>query len=93
MPVKSKHANLLCDLAHFNDELYLLSFHRYLNDDEDQLADEVDLDCFLAMEICKPSQYLCQSQCHRKSFSNWKDYFDDDIFNDNEFREIDKSIH
>ena len=55
MPIKSKCAKLLCDLADFNDELYLLRLHHSLNDDEDPLQDELDIDCFLAMEACKSS--------------------------------------
>jgi hypothetical protein len=58
MLVKSKCAKLLCALADFNDELYLCNLHHCFNNDKDPLADEVDLDCFLAMEACKSSQYL-----------------------------------
>ena len=87
MPRKSKRYKNINNLRKLNDELYYWSIHRYLTEDNDPLQDEMDIDCFLLMEECKSCRYLYRSSKYRKISNCWQEYFDDQLFNDDEFRE------
>jgi hypothetical protein len=87
MPRKSKRYKNINNLRKLNEELYYWSIHRYLTEDNDPLQDEMDIDCFLLMEECKSRRYLYRSSKYRKISKHWQEYFDDQLFNDDEFRE------
>ncbi len=78
---------MINDLVDLNDQLYFLSMDHYFMDDNDPMQDEVDLDCFLVMEACKSSRYMFRAPNYRKSHGYWQDFFDESMYNDDEFRE------
>ncbi len=78
---------MINDLVDLNDQLYFLSMDRYFMDDNDPMQDEVDHDCFLVMEACKSSHYMFRAPNYRKSHGYWQDFFDESMYNDDEFRE------
>ena len=78
---------MINDLVDLNDQLYFLSMDRYFMDDNDPMQDEVNLDCFLVMKACKSTRYMFRAPNYRKSHGYWQDFFDESMYNDDEFRE------
>jgi hypothetical protein len=87
MPRKSKRLKVLNYINTMNDELFYWSVHRSLTGQNDVVQDGFDLDFFYMTEDVINNRFLFRPSKYRKLMSSWMDFFSDDHFTDDEFRE------
>ena len=64
-----------------------VGLHRYLTRTPDPLPDDMDQDYLMVLEECKPCCYLFCSNKYQKNPKQWHEFFDDNCYNESEFRE------